>query len=125
MVSDLQALRLAFKRAFTDYYVALRSPEIADPTESFAAGLGYLSALRSQLGPKEFMYRLDDETIHLAGQVEQDLRHRSRRGRTVFLEVDPAMSDDIEDRLRECFEYALDRLTEGDGEAGDLGVEPF
>jgi hypothetical protein len=116
MVTDLQGLRLAFKRAFTDYYVALRSPEIADPTESFASGFEYLSALRLQLGPKEFMYRLDDETIHLAGQVEQDLRHRSRRGRTVFLELDAAMSDDIEDRLRECFEYALDRLSEDDGD---------
>jgi hypothetical protein len=114
MVPDLQSLRLGFKRAFTQYYIALRSPEIADPTEAFGACYEYLSALRGHLGDKEFMYRLDDETVHMAGAVEQDLRHRSRRGTTKFLELDPAMSDDLEDRLRECFENTLDRLTEYD-----------
>jgi hypothetical protein len=40
----------------------------------------------------------------MAGQVEQDLRHRLR-GRDYRLS-----SDDIEDRLRECFEYGLSQL---------------
>lgn len=110
MIPDLQSLRLGFKKAFTEYYLALRSPGIADPTESFATCHDYLSVLRDQLGDREFMYRLDDETIHLAGQVEQDIRHRSRRSGIPFLELDAAMSDDLEDRLRECFENALGRL---------------
>ncbi len=44
------------------------------------------------------MHRLDDETTHLAGQVEQDLRQRLRG-----VKPQPAF-DDLEDRLRECFE---------------------
>jgi hypothetical protein len=50
------------------------------------------------------MHRLDDETTHLAGEVEQDLR---RRVRDRDVASDP---DDLEDRLRECFEYGLGRL---------------
>jgi hypothetical protein len=117
MVSDLQSLRLSFKRAFTDYFLALRSPGITDPTEPFASCYDYLSVLRAQLGGKEFMYRLDDETINLAGQVEQDLRHRSRRGGGAGLLIDAAASDDLEDRMRECFEYALGRLNDQDRSA--------
>ena len=114
MVPDLQGLRLGLKRTFTDYYLALRSPGIADPTESFALCYEYLSALRTQLGHQEFMYRLDDETVHLAGQVEQDLRHKSRRRADIAFTSDPALSDDLEDRLRECFEYALGRFEVAD-----------
>lgn len=121
MVPDLQQLRLGFKRAFSEYYLALRSPGIADPTESFAACYEYLSVLRDRLGGVEFMNGLDDETIHLAGQIEQDLRRRLRnegrlrddgplRHEDLPLESDPALSDDLEDRLRECFESALARL---------------
>lgn len=117
IVPDLQGLRLGLKRTFTDYYLALRSPGIADPTESFALCYEYLSALRTQLGHQEFMYRLDDETVHLAGQVEQDLRHKSRRNPHISFTSDPALSDDLEDRLRECFEYALGRLVEADSDA--------
>lgn len=97
---------MVFKRAFTGYFLDLESPAIADPTEAFAAGRQYLSALRERLGPKEFMRRLDDETTHLAGQVEQDLRRRLKAGEAL-----PAY-DDLEDRLRECFEYGVDRLEE-------------
>jgi hypothetical protein len=92
IVPDLQGLRLGLKRTFTDYYLTLRSPGIADPTESFALCYEYLSALRAQLGHQEFMYRLDDETVHLAGQVEQDLRHKSRRNPHVSFTSDPALS---------------------------------
>ncbi len=118
MAPDLQGLRLGLKRTFTDYYVALRSPGIADPTESFAVCYEYLSELRAQLGHEEFMYRLDDETVHLAGQVEQDLRHKTRRSVDPSFVSDPALSDDLEDRLRECFESALGRL-----EGANVGEE--
>ncbi len=101
---SLQDLRLGFKRAFTAYYLELHSPAIADPTQAFAGCHAYLSALLDRLGPQEFMRRLDDETTQLAGQVEQDLRHRSR-GR-----ADQPSYEDLEDRLRECFEYARGRL---------------
>ncbi len=100
----LQTLRLACKRSFTVYYLELRSPGIADPTQAFAACGDYLSALLERLGPREFMHRLDDETIHMAGQVEQDLRRRSGGM------AEPLPLDDLEDRLRECFEYGLGRL---------------
>jgi hypothetical protein len=103
-VDTVQSLRLAFKRAFTAYYLCLASPGIADPTEAFAAALAYLAESHGHLGTAEFMYRLDDDTTHLAGQVEQDLRHKLR-GR----QYQPD-SDDIEDRLRECFEYGLSQL---------------
>jgi hypothetical protein len=101
---SLRSLRLAFKRSFTNYFLELDSPGIADPTEAFEAARGYLAALRRQLGDAEFMRHLDDETTHLAGQVEQDLRHRfaGRDHRPAY--------DDLEDRLRECFEYGLSRL---------------
>jgi hypothetical protein len=102
--SSLQSLRLAFKRAFTKYFLELDSPGIADPTETFEATRAYLAAFHEQLGDAEFMHRLDDETTHLAGQVEQDLRHRFA-GR----EHQPAY-EDLEDRLRECFEYGLSQL---------------
>lgn len=104
-VDSLQSLRLVFKRAFVAYYLALDAPGIADPTEAFEAARAYLAALHHQLGMAEFMHRLDDDATHLAGQVEQDLRHKLR-GR----DYHPAY-DDIEDRLRECFEYGLSQLS--------------
>jgi hypothetical protein len=103
---SLQTLRLACKRSFTAYYLELRSPGIADPTQAFAACEDYLSALLDRLGPLEFMHRLDDDTTHMAGQIEQDLRGRSRGL------ADPLPFDDLEDRLRECFEHGLGRLRE-------------
>jgi len=103
-VDTVQSLRLSFKRAFAAYYVALDSPGIADPTEAFKTAHAYLVTLHQQLGAAEFMHRLDDDTTHLCGQVEQDLRHKLRnRG------YQPDC-DDIEDRLRECFEYGLSQL---------------
>jgi hypothetical protein len=101
---SLQSLRLAFKRAFTAYFLDLNAPVIADPTLAFATAHEYLSALRAQLGAEEFMHRLDDETTHLAGQTEQDLRHRFRGSET------PPDYAGLEDRLRECFEYGLGQL---------------
>jgi hypothetical protein len=103
-VDTVQSLRLAFKRAFVTYYLALDSPGIADPTEAFAAALSYLSVLHGHFGAREFMRRLDDDTTHMAGQVDQDLRHKLR-GRDYRPDY-----DDIEDRLRECFEYGLSQL---------------
>jgi hypothetical protein len=99
-----QSLRLVFKRTFAAYFVDLLSPGIADPTEAFATCREYLGALRGQLGAEEFMNRLDDETTRLVGQVEQDLRQRFR-GKA----PQPDYTD-LEDRLRECFEYGLSRL---------------
>jgi hypothetical protein len=96
-----QTLRLVFKRVFAKYYLELQTPAIADPTEAFGACRSYLNGLRQQLGPEEFMVRLDDETTNLVAQVEQDLRHR-QRGKTPQLSY-----DDLEDRVRECFEHAL------------------
>jgi hypothetical protein len=96
-----QSLRLVFKRVFAKYYLDLQTPVIADPTEAFAACRAYLNGLREQLGPEEFMVRLDDETTNLVAQVEQDLRHRLR-GKTPQIPY-----DDLEDRVRECFEHAL------------------
>ena len=110
---SLQALRLSFKRAFTAYFSDIQSPAIADPTEAFAGCLDYLLALRKQLGPEEFMRRLDDETTNLAGQIDQDLR-RARKDERERSDVSPAgasrVYEELEDRLRECFEYALGRL---------------
>jgi hypothetical protein len=100
----VQSLRLAFKRTFTAYYLALASTGIADPTEAFETALAYLDELHAQLGRAEFMHRLDDDTTHMAGQIEQDLRHKLK-GRAYDLDY-----DDIEDRLRECFEYGLSQL---------------
>ncbi len=58
------------------------------------------------------MHRLDDDTTHLAGQVEQDLRHRfAGRG-------DRPTYEELEDRLRECFEYGLSQLPRRPAEAG-------
>ena len=59
---SIRSLRLAFKRAFAGYFVALSGPGIADPTEAFGAAEAYLQALRAQLGTEEFLRRLDDET---------------------------------------------------------------
>jgi hypothetical protein len=102
MVSgSLESARLAFKRAFLAYYVELNSLAITDPTEAFAACHLYLDILRRQLGDEEFMRRLDDETTHLAGQAEQDLRQRFRD------QVAQPSSEDLEARLRECFDYGL------------------
>ncbi len=105
LVDTVQSLRLAFKRAFTAYYLALDSPGIADPTEAFDAARAYLSTVHEHFGTAEFMHRLDDDTTHLAGQVEQDLRHKLK-GRNYQPD-----SDDIEDRLRECFEYGLSQIS--------------
>ena len=109
-----ESLRLVFKRVFAKYYLELHSPVIADPTEPFAACRAYLGTLLDQLGREEFMRRLDDETTHLVCQVEQDLRH-CLRGKTPQLSY-----DDLEDRLRECFEHALGRL---DGVSQKIQVE--
>jgi len=104
MTRDLpQSPRLSFKRAFIAYLLELHSPGIADPTAAFAACRLYLGKLREQLGAREFMNRLDDETTSLAGQVEQDLRQQSRGGSR------PAY-EEIEERVRECFEHALGGL---------------
>jgi hypothetical protein len=101
---SLQEARLSFKRTFVAYFLDLHSAGIADPTEAFTTCRVYLSALREQLGADEFMRRLDDETTNLAGQVEQDLRHRRKGHEAVPADLD---YEDIEDRLRECFEHAL------------------
>ena len=101
---SLPSRRLTLKRAFTAYFLNLASPGIADPTEAFAASYDYLSVLLGQLGAVEFMRRIDDETTHLVGEVDQDLRRRSRDREPL-----PDL-DDLEDRLRECFEYALGQL---------------
>ena len=98
---SLQSLRLFFKRAFASYYLELRAPGVADPTEAFQASEDYLAALFRQLGAEEFMRRLDDETTHLAGEIDQDLRRRLRDR-----EAAPEYGD-LEDRLRECFEHGL------------------
>lgn len=100
----LQSLRLVFKRAFTSYFLALDSPAVADPTAAFEAAEEYLAALHSRLGDDEFMRRLDDETMTLAGHVEQDLRHRFRGG-----EAQPDY-EELEGRLRECLEHGLARV---------------
>jgi hypothetical protein len=110
MVPDLQGLRLAFKKAFTGYFLALCSPAIADPTEAFGAGFAYLEALWLHLGPSEFMHRLDDETTLMAGEIEQEIVRASRKNPANAYVLGPDLGDDLEDRLRECFEYALDRL---------------
>jgi len=111
---SLQSLRLIFKRAFVAYFLALQSPAVADPTEAFAACHEYLFALRAQLGREEFMRRLDDETTHLAGQVEQDLRRREKKNgpprRGAPSAYTPPVYEDLEDRMRECFEYGLNRM---------------
>jgi hypothetical protein len=105
MTRDLpQSPRLSFKRAFVTYFLELDSPAIADPTEAFAACRVYLHELLEQLGPEEFMSRLDDETTHMVGQVEQDLRQRVR-GR----DSQPPY-EELEDRVRECFEYGVSQL---------------
>jgi hypothetical protein len=96
--------RLVFKRAFVKYYLELNSKAIADPSEAFATCRAYLRLLRDQLGGEEFMRRLDEETIGLAGQLEQDMRQR-------FRERSPQLHyEDLEERLRECFEHGLARL---------------
>jgi hypothetical protein len=102
-----QEARLAFKRAFAGYFLELNSAGIADPTEAFSSCRVYLSSLLEQLGPREFIRRLDDETTHLAGQIEQDLRHR-RSGYEGAPEV--LKYEDVEDRVRECFEQGLRQL---------------
>ena len=101
---SLQSLRLAFKRAFTAYFLDLSGPGIADPTEAFVAAEEYLSALHRQLGDDEFMRRLDDETTTLAGHVEQDLRYRFRGGESL------PDYEELEDRLRECLEHGLAQI---------------
>jgi hypothetical protein len=102
-----QEARLAFKRAFAAYFVELNSAGIADPTEAFSLCRGYLSALLGQLGPHEFMRRLDDETTHLSGQIEQDLRHHRKGYESA---PDLLKYEDVEDRVRECFEQGLRQL---------------
>jgi hypothetical protein len=99
--TSLESLRLAFKGAFIEYYLELLSPGIADPTAAFSTAEAYLTALRKHLGEAEFLRRLDDETTYLVGQLEQDLRRYARdRGLTID-------RDDLEERLRECFEHGL------------------
>jgi hypothetical protein len=100
----LQSLRLDLKRVFGGYVLALSSPEIADPTQAFLACWEYLGTLLRTVGPEEFLHRLDDETTQLAGEVHQDLRQRLRGTATDIDYVE------VEDRLRECFDYALNQL---------------
>ena len=101
---SLPSLRLELKRVFAAYMIALSAPGIADPTEAFNASLDYLSALLRALGREEFLHRLDDETTQLAGEADQDIRRKLRGSN---LELDYC---EVEDRLRECFEYALAQL---------------
>ncbi len=98
---SLESLRLAFKRAFSNYYLQLVSPGIADPTEAFATAEVYLRALKEQLGEVQFYRRLDEVTTDLLGHLEQDLR-RPLRERGVSID-----REDLEQRLRECLEHGL------------------
>jgi hypothetical protein len=102
--------RLAFRRAFIRYYLALQSPVIADPTEVFEACYEYLSVMVRQLGPTEFMRRLDDETTHFMGHAEQEIRRQLHQSSEIL------SFDDLEDRVREVFESALGRLRSQTGE---------
>jgi hypothetical protein len=101
---SLSSLRLELKRAFTLYMITLSSPAVADPTAAFVASNDYLATLLASLGVEGFLHRLDDETTHLAGEVDQELRRRLRESGVA---VDYT---EVEDRLRECFEYALGQL---------------
>lgn len=102
---DLQSLRLAFKRAFSWYFLDLADPAlIPDPTEAFGAAAEYLAALERNLGRDEFLRRLDEEVAAIAGEVEQDLR-QLRQERLLRLDF-----DELALRLKECVEYGLQRL---------------
>jgi hypothetical protein len=109
-----ESARLVFKRAFASYFLDLNSLAIADPSEAFATCRAYLSLSWAQLGADEFMRRLDDDTTDLACRVEQDLRRWLRdRG--------PQPSyDELEDRLRECFEQGMRHL---DATPTEISVE--
>ncbi len=107
---SLESARLGFKRAFLAYYLELSTPGIADPTAAFATCHLYLGILRERLGSAEFMRRLDDETTHQTAQLEQELRRK-------FRDRSPQPSyDDLEERVRECFEHGLGRLVGGQTE---------
>lgn len=102
---DLQSLRLALKRAFSQYFLDLNDPTvIPDPTAAFSAASDYLAALERSLGRSDFLQRLDLEVASIAGEVEQDLRqHRRQR---------PSQIDfsELSSRLKECVDYGLQRL---------------
>lgn len=102
-VDSPESSRLVFKRVFLNYYLDLCSLSIADPTEAFAACRAYLGSMWERLGRDEFMARLDDETTGVVGQLDQELRRLCRD------EGPRPPYDDLEDRVRECFEHALRR----------------
>jgi hypothetical protein len=78
MAETLQDLRLRVKREFASYYLALCSPQIADPTAAFDAIRLYLSSRREALGAERFRDMFEEDVEGLAGEIEQDLRQRHK-----------------------------------------------
>lgn len=89
MPAALPQLRLRVKRVFSRYYMELCSLSIADPTDVTGALSAYFTARRAELGETLFHLELEDDVHRLAGEIEQDLRHRHRGALTQFLQAEP------------------------------------
>lgn len=88
------------------YFLALSDPtQVSDPSEAFSAAAAYVAALHAQYDEQEFARRMDEEMRELGGHVEQDLRHYYRA-----LGLDMFERTELEQRLRECIDYALNQL---------------
>lgn len=105
MTSTVPRLRLRLKRSVANYYRDLCSEGVASPSEAYESCVRYLEERKSRLGPDLFQMELDEERARLAGEIEQDLRlaRGSRAG--VW------QQESLEQRLAECFDAALKRLT--------------
>jgi hypothetical protein len=92
------------KRSFFAYYVDLCSPRIADPSAVYADCRAYLSARYETLGPDLFRQGFEEDLEHLAGEVEQDLRHRHKDLTLCFA------SEPVAERLWESVAQSWGRL---------------
>ena len=75
----------------------LCSLSIADPTDVTGALSAYFTARRDELGETLFHLELEDDVHRLAGEIEQDLRHRHRGTITQYLLAEP-----LDFRFQEC-----------------------
>lgn len=93
---DIARLRLLVKRNFISYYLQLFQDTVADPTDAYLACTSYLEARRGALGHALTDAEFEEENLHLAGEIEQDLA-RKDPGMKELLSREP-----VPDRLREC-----------------------
>jgi hypothetical protein len=95
--------RLQLKRAFCRYYLQVCTAAVSDPTDAYLACRGYLSWREASLERPLTDKECAEETLRLAGELEQDLMRRGTEYKALLA------AEPLHQRLQECMSVARRR----------------